>query len=239
MKNYKTFIDVLNHRKKTYLMKLENELYSETSIRSNNKTISAYIRIYKKLNKNPSNPTITEARTYIPLTIPILPKSAQKPATIILERFLHHLKNCSEFKKLRPKARLDNKIQKERDIVISEFADYLKDLRGLTDKSIKTYSSFFRIFLDYQFANKELNFKSITRDNIIEFLIAIKKTAPRTNSLSSSMRNVCNFYSGRDTSLLILEMASRHKKVNFQNDCRSIYHLKILKNCLSRQRSIL
>jgi len=75
----------------------------------------------------------------------------------------------------------------------SEYAEYLRDLRGLAEASIGHYCFFLKNFLDYKFGNSNLDFSTLTRKDCVEYMIHRTKSAPKSTDIPVNLRNILNF----------------------------------------------
>jgi len=185
--------------------------------RQNRKALNEFIKSYKSLPVKKSNPTPGELRSVASTAVENISKN-QKWSKSILERFIEYLLQNEDIKdheriKLESTGR-----HKEIMRLSAEYEEYLRNLRGLAERSIINYCEFLRHFLDYRFGMSPIDLPSITRKDCVDYLKTRIAAAPKTRGLPGNLRNVLNFlfwagYINSNLAKNIPRQRVRHAKV--------------------------
>lgn len=100
----------------------------------------------------------------------------------------------------RPQPKPTKKALTPLDRLKAEYERYLRDQRGLTDRTIDHCVSFLRRFMAFRFGETLGNLNDITPHDVVEFIRMLRGgTAPRDKTVPSHLRNLFRFlfWSGR------------------------------------------
>lgn len=187
------FENTLIKRQEKWLHKLKNQGYCMVAQRQNRKTLDEFIKSYKTMDPPNPNPTPNELRVLASTAIENIPKNQQWSETII-ERFIKYLQKNEDIKDYE-KIKLEKTVKHKETMRLSaEYEDYLRNLRGLAERSIVNYCEFLRHFLDFTFGMSSIDLPSLTRKNCVDYLKFRIKAAPNTRGLPGNLRNVLNFF---------------------------------------------
>jgi len=186
------YLTLLKKRRDLYLEHLKRQKYKEATIQLYRRTVDKYICEFKLSYEQSIPPNIIQAKSIIPLTLEGI-KDRPRYSETILNRFINYLMKRKVLAKL-PKPKIDtDPVLMEREKIIGEYANYLSKYRDLKKRSIRGYSSSFRIFMNFKFSNEPADFKLVVREDLVNFLIDRSKSAPRQKSMSSHVKNFCSF----------------------------------------------
>ena len=189
MQNFET---TLIKRQGKWLQKLNNQGYCMVAQRQNRKALDEFIKSYKAMD--PPNPKLTpnDLRVLAKQTVENISKN-QKWSETIIERFIKYLVQNEDIKDLE-RIKLENTLRHKEAMKLSdEYEEYLRNLRGLAERSIINYCEFLRHFLDFTFGESAIDLPSLTRKNCVDYLEFRVQAAPNTRGLPGNLRNVLNF----------------------------------------------
>lgn len=186
------FENMLIKRQEKWLHKLKNQGYCMVAQRQNRKALDKFIKSYKTMDPPIPNPTPIELRVLASTVVENISKNKKWSETII-ERFIKYLLQNEDIKDLERIKFEDTRRHKEAMKLSGEYEEYLRNLRGLAERSIINYSEFLRHFLDFIFGDSPIDLPSLTRKNCVDYLKFRIKAAPKTRGLPGNLRNVLNF----------------------------------------------
>jgi len=174
------------------IKKLSRQGYSAGTIRFHKRVLNLFLNTTVEHHDWITLPQEVLVNSFVEPAISKLPKVNHTYGATVINKYLTELKNA---RLLIPKEITKEKdfVENERDRLLQEFTTYMRDLRGVSESSLKGYRSVLRKFLIFTFGLEALDLANISRSDVIDYIIAASRRAPGNRSITTQMRRVCNF----------------------------------------------